>query len=66
MPKTSSIRPVIAIEYRLVTDRWMDGQTDTGRSIYHTSIVLHGKSNRKCVWHVRDNVSIIQEAATAW
>ena len=43
----------------------MDRQTQDD-SIYHTSIALHGKSDRKCVRHVRDNVSIIQETATAW
>jgi len=30
MPKSSSIRPSISIEHRLVTDRQTDRQTDTG------------------------------------
>ena len=38
VPKTSSIRPVVSIQYRLVTDRRTDRQTNAGRQHIHTVI----------------------------
>ena len=42
MPKTSSIRPVVSIQYRLVTDRRMDSRTRDD-SIYGAGIASRGK-----------------------
>ena len=46
MPKPSSIRPVVSIQYRLVTDRRTDGRTDGWShddTIYRASIASRGK-----------------------
>jgi len=43
MPKTSSIRPVVSIQYRLVTDRWTHTQTHDD-SIYHANIASCSKN----------------------
>ena len=42
MPKTSSTRPVVLIQYRLVTDRHTDGQTHDD-SKFRGSIASRGK-----------------------
>jgi len=41
--ETSSIRPVVSIQYRLVTDGWTDRRTRDD-SIYRASIVSRGKN----------------------
>jgi len=49
VPKTSSIRPVVSILYRLVKDRQTDGQTDRRThddSIYRASIGSRGKKTK--------------------
>ena len=43
MPKANSIRLVVSIQYRLVTDRWTDRQTHDD-SIYGASIASRGKN----------------------
>jgi len=43
MPKTSSIRPDVSIQYRLVTNGWADGRTQEDDSIYRASIASRGK-----------------------
>ena len=45
VPKISSIRPVVLIHYRLVTDRQTDGQTHDD-STYRACIASHGKTRR--------------------
>jgi len=45
MPKTSSIRPSVSVEHRLVTDA--EGQTQ-GRSIYRASIASRGNKRIPC------------------